>query len=70
MTQTAKVTPLFDNLVPLPKLLDALEQLLGKRYSRSSVERWIKRGMPVERLRTRERFFRPADVALWLQRTE
>lgn len=69
MSHTAKVTPLFDNLVTLKGLMDALEQMLGKRYSKSTIERWIKRGMPVERLKTRDRFFRPSDVALWLQRT-
>lgn len=68
MTQT-NVRPLFDNLVNLEGLRDALERELGRRYSRSTIERWIKDGMPVERLRTRERFFRPGDVATWLQRT-
>lgn len=69
MSQASKVTPLFDNLVNLKGLQTALEKSLGRRYSESAIRNWVRLGMPVVRLRTRELFFRPDDVALWLQRS-
>lgn len=69
MVQASNVKQLFDNLVDLDGLLAILETSLGKRYHHSTVRRWIKDGMPVVRLRTGKLFFRPDDVATWLQRT-
>jgi predicted site-specific integrase-resolvase len=69
MHQHTQATKLFDNLVDLDGIIAVLEASLGKRYHHSTVRRWIKEGMPVVRLRTGKLFFRPDDVATWLQRT-
>ena len=57
-----QVITLFDNLVTLNELLTMMP------FSRAAVHRWVKRGMPHEKIRGRL-FFDPREVAIWLKRT-
>lgn len=54
---------LFKNLVTLPELVAILPG-----FSRRSVYRWVKAGMPHEKIRGRL-LFDPEEVALWMKRT-
>jgi hypothetical protein len=55
---------LFENLITLDELVGRLH---GK-FSRHAVYKWVKEGLPHEKIRGRL-LFDPSEVALWLKRT-
>jgi len=59
---------LFDNLVPMKVLLTLLKEWLQKDFSRHTIYKWVREGMPHEKIRG-DLYFPPDEVALWLKRT-
>lgn len=55
---------LFENLMTLDELLESMRH----GFSRHAVYKWVKVGLPHEKIRGRL-YFCPREVALWLQRT-
>ena len=63
-TEESLNTELFDNLITIDELL----LILKKQYSRHSVYKWVRQGMPHRKIRGKLWF--PKDEAWkWLERT-
>lgn len=58
----------FDSLLNLPGLMEQLAVWLKKPVARGTVYKWVRQGMPCHKIR-RALYFRPDEVATWLQRT-
>ncbi len=72
MTMSYKVSKntdqaFFDSLLNLPQLRDQLLVWLKRPIARVTVYKWVKQGMPCHKIR-RALYFKPDEVATWLQR--
>ncbi len=64
ISKDAKPKLLFENLVTLPELV----KRLPAGFTSHAVYKWVKAGLPHEKIRGRL-LFDPREVALWLKRT-
>jgi hypothetical protein len=61
-----KADRLFDNLIPMDLMVSQISVWLKREVTRATVYRWVRQGMPSQRIRGLL-YFVPDEVALWLR---